>query len=82
MTTDYMMIIHMMTDYMMIIHMMNVGVQLADNSRQWGRERAELQIRMSETDNGFGRSGGLVLHDYPLLVGSMSHHFLYFKSIG
>ncbi|XP_025091003.1 coiled-coil domain-containing protein 33-like isoform X2 [Pomacea canaliculata] len=46
---------------------MSLEKQLADNSRQWGRERAELQIRMSETDNGFGRAGGLVLHDYPLL---------------
>jgi hypothetical protein len=43
-------------------------MQLTDNSRQWGKERADLQIRMNENEHGFGRSGGMVLHDYPMLV--------------
>lgn len=46
---------------------MSLEKQLAENSRQWGKERADLQIRMNENEHGFGRSGGMVLHDYPLL---------------
>ncbi|KAK7113750.1 coiled-coil domain-containing protein 33-like [Littorina saxatilis] len=46
---------------------MSLEKQLAENSRQWGRERADLQIRMNENEHGFGRSGGMVLHDYPVL---------------
>lgn len=30
-------------------------VQLADNSRRWGREKADLVLRKNETDYGFGR---------------------------
>ncbi|KAK3089708.1 hypothetical protein FSP39_005805 [Pinctada imbricata] len=40
--------------------------QLDDNSRSWGRERADMNIRLNEAEHGFGRSGGMVLHDYPL----------------
>ncbi|XP_060074868.1 coiled-coil domain-containing protein 33-like [Ylistrum balloti] len=39
--------------------------QLAENSRQWGKERADMQIRLNEAEHGFGRSQGMVLHDYP-----------------
>ncbi|KAK7506446.1 hypothetical protein BaRGS_00002558 [Batillaria attramentaria] len=47
---------------------MSLEKQLSENARQWGKERADLQIRMNETEHGFGRTGGMVLHDYPLLV--------------
>ncbi|OWF56529.1 Coiled-coil domain-containing protein 33 [Mizuhopecten yessoensis] len=39
--------------------------QLAENSRQWGKERADMQLRLNEAEHGFGRSQGMVLHDYP-----------------
>ena len=43
--------------------------QLQENARSWGKERADMNIRMNEAEHGFGRSGGLVLHDYPVVVG-------------
>lgn len=43
-------------------------LQLAENSRAWGKERADLMIRLNEADNGFGRANGMVLHDYPVHV--------------
>ncbi|KAL5018838.1 hypothetical protein ScPMuIL_004560 [Solemya velum] len=44
---------------------MSLEKQLAENSRQWGKERADMKIRLSEAENGLGRSTGMVLHDYP-----------------
>ncbi|KAL4239348.1 Coiled-coil domain-containing protein 33 [Mactra antiquata] len=38
--------------------------QLAQNSRTWGKERADLNLRLNEAEHGFGRSTGMVLHDY------------------
>lgn len=40
--------------------------QLADNSRAWGKEKADMMIRLNEAENGFGRANGMVLHDYPV----------------
>lgn len=40
--------------------------QLAENSRTWGKERADMSLRLNEAEHGFGRSGGMVLHDYPV----------------
>lgn len=40
--------------------------QLADNSRNWGKERADLTLKLNEAEHGFGRSAGMVLHDYPI----------------
>ncbi|XP_056019643.1 coiled-coil domain-containing protein 33-like isoform X2 [Ostrea edulis] len=40
--------------------------QLAENSRSWGKERADMSLRLNEAEHGFGRSGGMVLHDYPV----------------
>lgn len=40
--------------------------QLAENSRTWGKERADLSLRLNEAEHGFGRSAGMVLHDYPI----------------
>ncbi|KAJ8318783.1 hypothetical protein KUTeg_003874 [Tegillarca granosa] len=42
--------------------------QLTDNSKEWGKERADLNIRLNEAEHGFGRSQGMVLHDYPIYV--------------
>lgn len=43
-------------------------VQLAENSRTWGKERANLDLKLNEAEHGFGRSTGMVIHDYPVLV--------------
>lgn len=40
--------------------------QLAENSRTWGKERADMSLRLNEAEHGFGRSAGMVLHDYPV----------------
>ena len=40
--------------------------QLAENSRAWGKEKADMMIRLNEAENGFGRANGMVLHDYPV----------------
>lgn len=40
--------------------------QLAENSRAWGKEKADMTIRLNEAENGFGRANGMVLHDYPV----------------
>ncbi|XP_071130011.1 coiled-coil domain-containing protein 33-like isoform X3 [Mytilus edulis] len=48
--------------------------QLAENSRAWGKERADLMIRLNEADNGFGRANGMVLHDYPVHNDSLKTH--------
>nr|XP_022315826.1 coiled-coil domain-containing protein 33-like isoform X2 [Crassostrea virginica] len=40
--------------------------QLAENSRSWGKERADMSLRLNEAEHGFGRSAGMVLHDYPV----------------
>lgn len=45
-----------------------IGFQLAENSRTWGKERADMSLRLNEAEHGFGRSGGMVLHDYPVYV--------------
>ncbi|XP_013383445.1 coiled-coil domain-containing protein 33 [Lingula anatina] len=45
---------------------MSLEKQLAENSRQWGKERAELMIKLNEAEHGFGRSSQMVLHDFPL----------------
>ncbi|KAI8793726.1 coiled-coil domain-containing protein 33 [Biomphalaria glabrata] len=46
---------------------MSLERQLQDNARNWGKERADLNIRANEAEHGFGRTGGMVLHDYPVL---------------
>ena len=38
---------------------------LADNSRNWARERNDLQTRLREAEHGFARTQNMVLHDYP-----------------
>lgn len=45
-----------------------IGFQLAENSRTWGKERADMSLRLNEAEHGFGRSAGMVLHDYPVYV--------------
>lgn len=47
---------------------------LAQNSREWGKERAGLSLKLNEAEHGFGRSTGMVLHDYPVFndIGSKS----------
>lgn len=42
--------------------------QLAQNSRDWGKERAGLNLRLNEAEHGFGRSTGTILHDYPVFA--------------
>lgn len=37
---------------------------MASNSRDWGKERAGLNIRLNEAEHGFARTTGTVLHDY------------------
>lgn len=44
------------------------SLQLAENSRSWGKERADMSLRLNEAEHGFGRSAGMVLHDYPVYV--------------
>ncbi|BFZ18023.1 hypothetical protein BsWGS_21062 [Bradybaena similaris] len=46
---------------------MSLERQLQDNARNWGREKEDMSIRMNEAEHGFGRSGGMILHDYPVL---------------
>ncbi|XP_059175769.1 coiled-coil domain-containing protein 33-like [Physella acuta] len=46
---------------------MSLEKQLQENARSWGKERADLSIRVNEAEHGFGRSGGMILHDYPVL---------------
>ncbi|XP_045214999.2 coiled-coil domain-containing protein 33-like isoform X2 [Mercenaria mercenaria] len=41
--------------------------QLAQNSRDWGKERAGLNLRLNEAEHGFGRSTNTILHSYPVL---------------
>ncbi|XP_052782992.1 coiled-coil domain-containing protein 33-like isoform X2 [Mya arenaria] len=41
--------------------------QLAENARTWGKERASLNLKLNEAEHGFGRSAGMVLHDYPVI---------------
>lgn len=45
---------------------MSLEKQLAENSRQWGKERADLMIKLNEAEHGFNRHSQMVLHDYPL----------------
>ncbi|KAL3875964.1 hypothetical protein ACJMK2_033859 [Sinanodonta woodiana] len=40
--------------------------QLSENAKLWGRERADMSIKLNEAEHGFGRSTGMVLHDYPV----------------
>ncbi|XP_052262939.1 coiled-coil domain-containing protein 33-like isoform X2 [Dreissena polymorpha] len=46
--------------------------QLAENARSWGKERAGLNLKLNEAEHGFGRSAGMVLHDYPV-IGELGH---------
>ncbi|XP_036431921.1 coiled-coil domain-containing protein 33 isoform X2 [Colossoma macropomum] len=39
--------------------------QLEENARQWGKEKQEMLIRLSEYDHGFTRTSTLILHDRP-----------------
>ncbi|KAL6474251.1 hypothetical protein MHYP_G00178120 [Metynnis hypsauchen] len=39
--------------------------QLEENARQWGKEKQEMLIRLSEYDHGFTRTSTLILHDQP-----------------
>lgn len=50
------------------LYMYNVLLQLAENSRTWGKERANLDLKLNEAEHGFGRSTGMVIHDYPVFV--------------
>ncbi|WAQ97311.1 CCD33-like protein [Mya arenaria] len=42
-------------------------LRLAENARTWGKERASLNLKLNEAEHGFGRSAGMVLHDYPVI---------------
>ncbi|XP_076459417.1 coiled-coil domain-containing protein 33-like [Babylonia areolata] len=45
---------------------MSLEKQMVENSRQWGKERASLQLRLTEQDGGsYGKPGGLFLRDIP-----------------
>ncbi|KAI4872192.1 hypothetical protein NFI96_031026 [Prochilodus magdalenae] len=39
--------------------------QLEENARQWGREKQEMLIRLSEYDHGFTRTSTMILHNQP-----------------
>ncbi|KAL7858241.1 hypothetical protein AOLI_G00183430 [Acnodon oligacanthus] len=39
--------------------------QLEENARQWGKEKQEMLIRLSEYDHGFTRTSTVILHDQP-----------------
>ncbi|CAL1535913.1 unnamed protein product [Lymnaea stagnalis] len=54
---------------------MSLEKQLQENARSWGKEKADLSIRMNEAEHGFGRSGGMVLHDYPVLDSAYGRSF-------
>lgn len=54
---------------------MSLEKQLQENARSWGKEKADLNIRMNEAEHGFGRSGGMVLHDYPVLDAAYGRSF-------
>lgn len=45
-------------------------LQLSENSRNWGRERADISIRLNEAEHGLGRNATLASHEYPTLVRS------------
>ncbi|KAL4239351.1 Coiled-coil domain-containing protein 33 [Mactra antiquata] len=40
--------------------------QLAEDARSWGKERADLDRKLNEAEHGFGRSKGMVIHDFTL----------------
>ncbi|XP_060578931.1 coiled-coil domain-containing protein 33-like isoform X2 [Ruditapes philippinarum] len=42
--------------------------QLAQNSRDWGKERAALNIRLNEAEHAFGRHTSTVFHDFPVVT--------------
>ncbi|XP_061192460.1 coiled-coil domain-containing protein 33-like isoform X1 [Saccostrea echinata] len=44
----------------------SLETQLLENSRSWGKERADMLLKLNEAEHGFGRSAGMVLHDYPV----------------
>ncbi|XP_071107779.1 coiled-coil domain-containing protein 33-like isoform X1 [Haliotis cracherodii] len=41
--------------------------QLSENSRNWGRERADISIRLNEAEHGLGRNATMASHEYPTL---------------
>ncbi|XP_041364165.1 coiled-coil domain-containing protein 33-like, partial [Gigantopelta aegis] len=46
---------------------MSLEKQLMENARTWGKERADLSIKVNEAEHGLGRSAGMVLHDFPIM---------------
>ena len=50
-------------------------LQLAESSRQWGKERADLSLKLNEAEHGFARTGGMVLHQFPTLVSMSSQGY-------
>ncbi|XP_066524461.1 coiled-coil domain-containing protein 33 [Hoplias malabaricus] len=40
--------------------------QLEENARQWGREKQEMLIRLSENEHGFTRTSAMILHNQTL----------------
>ncbi|KAK6170398.1 hypothetical protein SNE40_018803 [Patella caerulea] len=46
---------------------MSLERQLNENSRTWGKEKADLSIKANEVERGFRHGAGMILHDYPVL---------------
>ncbi|XP_051545080.1 coiled-coil domain-containing protein 33-like [Myxocyprinus asiaticus] len=40
--------------------------QLKENSKQWGKEKQEMLIRVSEYEHGFAQTSTMILHDLPV----------------
>jgi hypothetical protein len=55
-------------------------VECLSCSSAWGKEKADMMIRLNEAENGFGRANGMVLHDYPVYVSlnKLRHIFFLF----
>ena len=45
---------------------------MADNSRDWGKERSEYTLRLNEAEHGLGRTQGVMFHDFETYVSNQS----------